>query len=332
MEKRLIKSQSEWLGWRREDITASDIGAILGVDPRKSPMQVFAEKVGAAPEKAVTPEMHRGRILEPAVLLALKEERPKWVINSSKVYVRDPALKIGCTPDAVAEDPERCEDGASPRPFGIVQAKTVGSAEVFVRGWQGGEKDGQVVPPACYLYQTLTEIHLTGAAWGCLAVIVLTGFGLRFHLCPVERNEGAWEHIKRHVANFWETIDSGRPPRADFRLDGQAVEWLNPKDDGSELDLSGDNELPGLIAEYCHLRDHIAECEERKSEIGTIFKDRLGAASKALCAGGARLSWTLLERPEHLVKAWAGRVLRVRGGRSGKETAGSAGIQLEGRD
>ena len=42
----LNQRSPEWLQWRSQGITASDIPIILGLSPYKTPWQLWAEKVG----------------------------------------------------------------------------------------------------------------------------------------------------------------------------------------------------------------------------------------------------------------------------------------------
>lgn len=106
IEKIPITSRSQWLELRRRDITASDIGAACGLSPFKSPLRIWAEKVGEVAETAETAAMRRGRWLETAVLAALADEHPDWVISQPNIYVRDPDARIGATIDAIAEIPD----------------------------------------------------------------------------------------------------------------------------------------------------------------------------------------------------------------------------------
>ena len=85
-------SHEEWLALRRQDITASVAGALLGVHPKSSPFQLWAEKTGLVPETddEETPAMKRGRRLEPVVIQIIREEHPTWGIKANPLYYRDP--------------------------------------------------------------------------------------------------------------------------------------------------------------------------------------------------------------------------------------------------
>src|SRR5687767_8539180 len=86
----LPSARERWLAERRELLTASDVAAVLGVDPRRSPLSVYAEKRGLL-EVAETPWMRWGRRVEGAIAEAYADEtgRP----------VRDLGLEIQRHPD-----------------------------------------------------------------------------------------------------------------------------------------------------------------------------------------------------------------------------------------
>ena len=69
----LNQRSDEWLQWRSQGITASDIPIILGMSPYKTPWQLWAEKVGRinTPDISNNPNVRRGvRLEDEARLLA----------------------------------------------------------------------------------------------------------------------------------------------------------------------------------------------------------------------------------------------------------------------
>ncbi|NBR91300.1 MAG: hypothetical protein EBS68_15585, partial [Rhodobacteraceae bacterium] len=65
----------EWLELRRQGLGASDMAAVMGVSPYKTPYQLWAEKTGATPPQKVGAAAQRGVILEDAVGRYYEEER-----------------------------------------------------------------------------------------------------------------------------------------------------------------------------------------------------------------------------------------------------------------
>lgn len=59
--------RSEWLEARRKCITGTDISAIVGMNPYRTPMDVFMDKMGMSPETPDNDAMFWGRTLEEVV-------------------------------------------------------------------------------------------------------------------------------------------------------------------------------------------------------------------------------------------------------------------------
>ena len=130
-----IKNRGQWLDLRKQDVTASVVGALLGVHEWATPYSIWAEKTGRLPERREeTPAQRRGRILEGVAFEILAEERPEWRIERGTRYYREPETRLGATPDLLVKHG---------RKRGIVQVKTV-EASVFRSKWvsQDGEIDG----------------------------------------------------------------------------------------------------------------------------------------------------------------------------------------------
>ena len=155
-----VKDRTSWLALRKSDVTASAIGSLLGVHEYMTPYALWALKSGIISEDPEeTPAMMRGRLLEPVAIELLREMHPSWTITTPSTYYRDPATRIGATPDALVKDPLR-------KGFGVLQIKTV-EPSIFRRKWQ--TDDRTVEPPLWIATQALVEAHLTGALWASFA-------------------------------------------------------------------------------------------------------------------------------------------------------------------
>lgn len=310
IERHPIISRASWLQMRLHDITASDIGAICGEDPWRTPLAVWAEKTGRAPGKTETPIMKRGRWLEGAVFEALQELKPRWAFKRAKVYLRDPEHRIGATPDGFASDPER--EGV-----GVIQAKVIAKA-VFERDWSDG------YAPMRYTLQTLTEAMLAaglnqGPVWAGLAVLVVSEYAADIQYLPVERNEAVEARIYEHVARFWHLIDSGTQPPPHMQRDRATLDAMFPRDKGTEIDLSRDNEAADLIDGYLTITSTLRELENQREELATALKVKVGDAAVAICAEGRKVHWKVSIRKAHMVPEWRGRVLRVYGAKEKRQ-------------
>ena len=301
-----ISDKQHWLRLRLRDITATDVPAVCGAGLFNSPARVWATKKQLLPAAEETAAMRRGRWGEAAVFEAIADELPHWEIRRARVYLRDPQARLGCTPDGVAIDPERPG-------IGIVQAKVV-MRPVFVRDWCDGcdDDDAPVNAPLAYQLQTLTESMLARACWAVLAVLVHDTFDWQLRLVPVDRHAGAEAIIRERVATFWrDYLDPGVCPPIDPARDDELVKQLFPRDDGSEIDLSGDNRIPELIDELATTKAAIKQIDKQQDAIETEIKAKLGAATYGRMHDGRIISYKTQYRDAYSVAPTAFRVLRV---------------------
>jgi YqaJ-like recombinase protein len=306
IERIAIESREQWLACRSQDVTASIAGALLGVHPYSTAYGLYLLKKGLiAEDPEETGPMRRGRLLEPVAVQMLREDRPDWTIEEYPIgfYYRDPAARVGATPDVFATD----ERG---RP-GIVQLKSV-EPSVFRREWR--TESGMVEPPLWIVVQAIIETYLTGREWAAVAPLVV-GFGLELPIIDIPVHAGVFERIKAEVDAFWQRIDAGRPYDPDYARDGSLIAQLYPQDNGVEIDLSGDNETPLFVDQLENARaaKKAAEADEKTAK--AALSSKLGEASIALLSDGRRISHKSQTRKAYFVNETSFRVLKVLKGR-----------------
>jgi len=283
-EVREITSIGEWLTWRQSLITASSIGALFNIHPHVSLDDLIAEKLGQRRGEGDNASMRAGRILEPAVIAAVNEEKPEWRVVKATTFHLIPELRLGCTPDAFGTDDL------------LVQCKTC-SAAVW-DAWRG-------TAPTHYLLQTLTEMLVCGRSRGVLAIMVRSP-SFPLHLFAVARHPAAEQRILDAVAEFWRMWDAGEHPQPQT-----AAGLAEMVSDGSHKDFSDDNELPGLLAARADLMIARRGAEVQLDQIDATIKDRMGAASTAWCPGWS-LTFKAQTRRETVLPERTFRVLRIR--------------------
>lgn len=297
IERYTISDRASWLALRQRDLTASDIGAVIGADPYRTPLRIFSEKSGLILAEAETPIMRRGRWFELAALAALREQKPTWRIEQPNIYLRDAECRLGATPDAIAEDEE------APGELINCQIKTI-AKPAFEREWADAA-------PMGYVLQTLAEGYLLGAARSILAALVVDTYSAELHIHDVPRHEAAEARIRDIARDFWQAIAEGRRPAADYKRDAETIGELFAKPEpGPPLDLSTDNRMPSLLQEREELREEIERDRERLEVVEAEIKDKLGAAEAATLPGW-KVTWKQQTRKEYIVPAKTFRVLRV---------------------
>ena len=282
IERIAIESREQWLACRSQDVTASIAGSLLGVHPYSTAYGLWLLKKGLIqedPEEAGP--MRRGRLLEPVAVQMLREDRPDWTIEEYPIgyYYRDPAVRIGATPDVFAMN----EHGKP----GIIQLKSI-EPSVFRREWK--TESGMVEPPLWIVVQAILETYLTGREWAAVAPLVV-GFGTGDCRSSIFRSTPASSSASRSRSiSSGRRIERGENYPADYARDGSLIARLYPKDNGIEIDLSGDNALPEYVdlLESARSRKKTAETDEKTAK--AAISERMGEAAIARIADGRRIS------------------------------------------
>jgi len=255
IERIPIESREQWLSLRRQDVTASAAGALLGLHPYISAWSLWAEKTGLVSSDApMNAAMERGLELEPIAIKRLQKLHPDWNITQPAAYYRDPEARLGATPDCLATDPERG--------LGVFQIKSV-EPSAFRDHWH---EDGELRVPLWIAIQTLIEAHLTGASWAAVAALVI-GYGIDLHVIDVPIHPGIITRIKSETFAFWKMVEEGRQPAPDYGRDSAIIEQLYQPIPDEVLDLTGSNELPALLDEREALSEIRTTTERRLKEI-----------------------------------------------------------------
>jgi predicted phage-related endonuclease len=301
IERRPIVDREQWLSWRKRDVTASWIGALFGVDPspKKTALRLYASKRGTEFVEEDNKIMRRGRWLEPAVAEAVRELRPGWRLVAPKLYFRDDQQRLGCTPDFFIEGDERG--------LGVLQAKTV-APSVYAREWDGGKEI-----PLWIVLQTLTEMMLTGATFGAVAVLLVDPFNMDCPILDVPRHEGSERKIVQAVQNFWQQVANGIEPEPDFERDADVIKALSPRETpGKRIDFNGNNALPQMLADRAAYMAIIDDAETKKEAIETEIKFLMGDAESANGIDGWRITYKVQNRAGYTVPPKTPRVLLIR--------------------
>ncbi len=247
--------------------------------------------------------MRRGRLLEPVALKLLAEERPAWSIEVGQHYFRDPAARIGATPDAFAVDPNRPG-------FGIVQVKTV-EPGIFRKKWRADEEFGEAEPPLWIVIQAIVEAELTGASWACVVAMTVS-FGVDLHVVEIPLHAGVMARLREAVAEFWRKTAAGDAFEPDYAKDAALIARLIGSDDGSMVDLSGDNIIPALADEDEILAEEIKTRTERRKAIKAEALAKIGVAASATINGRVVLTAKTVHRKGYEVKPCSYRDVRFK--------------------
>jgi YqaJ-like viral recombinase domain len=294
-----IENREQWLGLRKPCVGASESAALVGVHEYLTYFGLWARKKGKLPELVEdNGAMERGRRLEPVAIEVIRDRYPQFNLTVPREHYADHTFGLGATPDLLASDGDRGD--------GVIQIKSVAPA-IFRRTWLGDSD--QVTPPIWIVIQALQEAWLTSSSWAAVAALVID-HEIDLHLIEIPFHAGIMENIKTEALRFWEIVFSDREPDPDYKRDGELIRALLKKDDGSEIDLSGDNDLPGLIEQREQATRLAKSMEAEAKAISAQLLHRLGSASIGRFNGGY-ISAKTIHRPAYQVKASDYRQLRV---------------------
>ncbi len=182
----MIQGSAEWHEWRRNSIGASEISAVLGLNPWKSAYQLFLEKTGQAAPFQGNAATRRGQELEPVALELLKDQG--WIIKPGPCIRSNAHPFLSASFDAIGFDAG--DDDASEY---IIEVKCPGEKQF--------EAMREKVPP--YYYAQVQQQLLIAEEFG-----IGCGQAIFYVFHP---ELGAYRHIVASRQDYWrEIIDEGR--------------------------------------------------------------------------------------------------------------------------
>lgn len=293
-------TRGEWLDFRRTHVGGSDVAAIMGLSPWRTPYQVWAEKVGLVEPEDIgdRPRVEWGTRLEADIaakfaeshldsgdrFLALRRPEPGTV----EVLVDDDRPWAMATLDGVAsfdvtvEGPEGEYD--SYNDYAVFEAKTAHFPTA--RDW-GESGSGAKGVPAHYLCQVDHYLSVTGWERAYVAVLI-DGWDYREYV--VERDEDDIRAVTEAVDRFWhDFVEAGVAPEVTAE-DEDAVLAANPVDP-----LAGYEEAPvgtlELVEAWREAKDAEEGAEAEYKRLSAELKQLIGDA-KGLTFPEGRLTWT----------------------------------------
>lgn len=266
-----VHGSPEWHALRAQNVGASEVAALFDMQPayalsRYALWQVKSGRV--APPHVDNPRTRWGLRLEEAIAEAVAEDRG-WSVTKGQYVTDDTTPGLGCTLDYVAIGEGL--DGP-----GALELKNSDWLQ-HKRTWTDGE------PPPHILLQLQAQLACTGWSWGAVACLV-GGYDLRIYPYPARPKLIA--DIRRRVAAFWASIAEGREPPVDGSDGASAVlRAMYPELTDEELDLTGDNELPGICARLLHATERRREAAAEEDEAKNRLAAKLGDCRRAKAQG-----------------------------------------------
>ena len=263
---------SNWQDERRGGIAVSELSAIMGLNPYKTPIQVFMDKHGMSEDTQDNLAMKLGRKLEPVIGELFTEETGLRVTGGELTQHPKRPLILG-TPDFLVLD----------EPSGM-EAKSTG----YLKQDDWGPQMSDMVPMhylmQCHGYMAVCDRE----AW---FLSVLVGGNRDFRIYKITRDRDVENRMLDFAEQWHEThVVQGKAPELDATKSTDAyLKRMFPKHQTDEL-LSATAEQHRLMEEYAIARNALKDLETKTTLIENQLRAEIGDAA-GIVTNGFRATW-----------------------------------------
>lgn len=283
------ETYEKWLEIRRHGIGGSDVAAILGLSPWRTPVQVWQDKTGQGEKQPESASMYWGKQLEDLVAkefqrrMGMKVQRINrvirdgengWMVANIDRAIINPAIRGNVR---VLDEESKIKENKGRRitTDAILECKTAHSFSAQEWGYtQEYEiKKNQLVTeheiPVFYETQVQWYMAITGAAVCYLAVLI---GGSDFRVYLIRRNEEVINVLKKKCWEFWSNcVLSNKAPDP---VDIDDVKRLFKIDTGEMAEAS--NDIAADIGELITLKEKVKTLEEQQGALAMRITEALG--------------------------------------------------------
>ncbi|WP_127484294.1 YqaJ viral recombinase family nuclease [Paenibacillus ehimensis] len=261
----------QWIDFRRQGIGGSDIAAICGLSKWRTPLHVYLEKLGEAPENQKSEAAEWGTRLEPLIAEKFASEHPEWAITEKKVIYCHPEHRWALgNLDRMIICPKRGR--------GILEIKT--ASEYLRHDWE----DFQI--PDYYYVQLQWYLYVCGLDWGYFATLI---GGNKYREYEVFRDDELIGQLVRLAGDFWHhyVLERKCPPVDGSEACKTLLNRLYPEGRNSIILPSEETDR---VETYLSLKIQLKQLEEHITGIENHFKSLLGNHEIGI-AGTYKIKW-----------------------------------------
>lgn len=264
----MVNQPAEKFPDRNEYMGCSELAAAVGLNPWRTPLDVYLEKTGQVPRTDLSDNeaVYFGHVLEDVVAQEFSRRQGFKVQRQSAeiVHPRLPFLRGHIDRRIVGR-----RAGLECKTAGIRQAQHYGEI-------------GTDEVPAHYLIQCAAYLSITG--WDEWHLAVLIG-GQDFRVYKIPRDEGLIATLEARAEAFWQAVQDRNPPDA-TTLAGASLLW--PQDSGATV--TADEDLAALVRHLRACRAEIKLAEVEADQMELEIKKALGQAATLLGPDGQPLA------------------------------------------
>lgn len=259
-----------WRAERRKGVGGSDVAAIMGMSPYKSPYEVWAEKTGVV-EPADLSGVERvmwGNVLEPVVGDHYRELHPEREVRRVNAMCRSIARPWAqASLDYEVRDPDLG--------WGVLEIKTVGYRSAPM--WDDGV-------PIFYLTQVVHYLSVTGRPFADVAALI---GGQEYREIRIMRDPADVEAVDAAVDAFWRDAVVGGVEPSPVAGDSPALLRAHPE--GDAYLVMDQSECPEFDR-WAAAKRAADIARERLDAAAAALKARIGDA-EGIDLGTGRVTW-----------------------------------------
>lgn len=272
--------RAAWLEGRRKGLGGSDVPAILGISPWRTPLQVWSDKVGLAADGEDSYVLRRGSHMEPLLWRELEREVKGLTAKPQSLVIIEGAEPwMRYSPDAFLS-----------LIAGDNYEEALGEGKSHPRGaseWAEGA-------PPHVVAQVQWGMHVTGFDVAYVAV----DLGVDFKWQRIEKDPAWWRANEAALREFWDRVVREEPPQPTSDEGDRAIlARMWPKEDPGKA--------MALPPEMVEVADRLLELEADKKIVDDQIEQArnelraaIGDHETALLPGGGGFRLRTESRPK----------------------------------
>lgn len=276
-----VYDRQAWLAARRKGVGASEAGAIFGISPWATPLQLYMDKLGMLEDSKPKKWMKWGLRIESVVAEVYAEETGREISVPHKLMQHAEHPFMLASLDRTAGDR-------------VLEIKRVYQHDTQAWGPAGTEE-----VPEYYYLQVQQQMAVAGYELADLAAF----FGdAELRIYPIRRNESVIEKLVEAERDFMRRVEQRDPPMPDWEHPTTAdlLALLEPTED-LEIDLPED--LHETVGKFEMLGITLSEAKKARDELKARLIHAMGDAQIAKLPDGRRLKRNLIRRSAYEVEA-----------------------------
>ena len=270
-----------WLEQRHNGIGGSDVAAIMGLSPWRTPAEVWLEKTGRMEPQDLSdrPHVRRGVDLEQFVGERFKQNHPGFTVRRVNAICQ--SLERPWAQASLDYEVAERKCGDSPK-WGVLEIKTARS------DW----KDGV---PAYYLTQVMHYLSVTNRDFAWVAVQFDSDGLWEYREYRIARDEEDIVAVDSAVDTFWHGFVEAdvMPVLVGTSGEAQGLAQMFSKPDVEAI-TDHEADTIQLIADYQDAAAREKQAKADKQKASTLLMAKVGEA-KALYTDTSRVTWVRSE-------------------------------------